>query len=59
MFSLQKFTCFLKQIVLLKKEKEIIRIFILKTSNVRTKYIYTLDKNKNKNQYACSGIFKV
>ena len=42
-----------------KKKKEIIRIFILKTSNVRTKYIYTLDKNKNKNQYACSGIFKV
>ena len=47
MFSLQKFTCFLKQIVLLKKEKEIIRIFILKSSNVRIKYTCTLDKKIN------------
>ena len=31
-----------------KKKKEIIRIFILKTSNIRTKYTSTLDKKKKK-----------
>ena len=30
-----------------KKEKEIIRIFILKTSNVRTKYTCTIEKKKS------------
>ena len=29
-----------------KKKKVIIRIFILKTSNIRTKYTSTLDKKK-------------
>ena len=46
MFSLQKFTFFLlkkEKRNTPKKEEEIIRIFILKMSNVRTKYTFTLD----------------
>ena len=43
MFNFQKFMCFLKKKkTLLKKEKEIIRIFIFKKSNVRSKYIYII-----------------
>ena len=34
-----------------KKKKEIIRIFILKTSNIRTKYTSTLDKKKKINRH--------